>query len=126
MPHGSIVNSTHPLVGIWVEEENPFDTTTVAYTVEARSGGFNVSGVDECDGIALQISNTTWDGENLRFLSVYPPTQHKANHEFQLTGNRRAKHTVSYSDEYGHHRIDEVWKKRPVNPQNRNGGTRDQ
>ena len=106
------MNSTHPLVGTWVEEENPIDTTTVVYTITARDGHFRVSGADESDGVALKISNTRWDGEKLSFMSFFPPTTHKASHVFQITAAGRAKHTVRYSDEYGDHTVEEVWKKR--------------
>jgi hypothetical protein len=103
------VNSSHPLVGTWVEKENPF---TVVYTITARAGRFRVSGVDESGGIALRISNTIWDGEILRFVSLFPPTKHQAYHEFWLTRKGRGKHKVSYSDEDGNHMINETWKKR--------------
>jgi len=112
------VNSSHPLVGTWVEEENPFNTSTVVYTIKARKGSFCVRGVEEFDGVALRISSTSWDGERLRFVSLFPPTKHKASHEFWLTRRGRARYKVSYSDEDGKHTVSEVWKKRTVNSEN--------
>ena len=106
------VTSNHLLVGTWVEEENPVDTTTVVYTITVRAGRFRVSGVDESDGVALHISDTTWDGEKLCFMSLFPSTNHKASHEFWLTRKVRVSHTVRYSDEDGSHTVNEVWKKR--------------
>lgn len=109
------VNSSHPLVGTWVEEENSFNTTAVVYTIKARKGRFCVRGVDESEGVALRISSTSWDGERLRFVSFFPPTRHKASHEFWLTRRGRARHEVSYSDKDGNHTASEVWKKKSVN-----------
>jgi hypothetical protein len=106
------VNSNHPLVGAWVEQGNPHDTTPVVYTTTARAGRFRVSGVDESDGVPLRISNTTWNGEQLRFVSLFPPTKHEASHEFWLTTPGRGRHKIRYSDEDGNHTINEVWKKR--------------
>ena len=108
----ALVDSSHPLVGTWIEEENPFDTTAVVYTIVVRAGRFRVSGVDESDGVSLRISNTTWDGERLRFVTFFPPTQHEATHEFWVTRKGRARHKVTYSDGYRNHTINEVWKKR--------------
>ena len=70
-----------------------------------------MSGLDEDNGVALRISNISWDGEILRFVSLYPPTKHKARHDFRLTGKRRARHDVTYSDEDGEHTVREVWRK---------------
>jgi hypothetical protein len=107
-----IVSSGHPLVGTWIEEENPILTTSVVYTITATEGRFCVSGVDESDGVVFNISNTRWDGERLYFVSLFPTTNHEASHVFQIAGRGRARHTVSYSDEYGDHTVHEVWKKR--------------
>jgi hypothetical protein len=101
----------HPLVGVWVEEGNPIDTTTVVYTITEVGESLSVSGVDQSDGIALSISNTVWDGEGLHFVSLFPPSQHQASHEFVLVDTGRARHRVSYSDEDGNHTVNEVWKK---------------
>ena len=106
------VDSSHPLVGTWVEEENPIDTTTVVYTITAQEERFCVSGMDESDGVLLRISDVSWDREKLHFVSLFPPTHHKACHALQATEEGRANHAVSYSDEYGDHRVDELWKKR--------------
>ena len=111
MDERAIINSSHPLVGVWVEED-PIQTTAVVYTIKARAGRFGVSGVDESDGVALRISNTTWDGERLRFVTIFPPTKHKADHEFWLTRKGRARHKVKY--EGGSHTVNETWTKRSV------------
>jgi hypothetical protein len=95
-----------------VEEGNPFNATTVVYTITAQDGHFCVSGVDESDGVILSITKTSWDGEELHFVSLFPPTNHISNHAFLLTGDARAKHKVSYSDEDGIHTVNEVWKTR--------------
>jgi hypothetical protein len=114
--------SLHPLVGTWVEEENPFDTTTVQYTIEAKGGRFRVAGVDEPGGVPLRISRLTWDGRRLRFVSLYPPTGHRAEHEFWVISKGRAKHRVTYSDEDGKRTVMELWKKRKPARGNRSPG----
>lgn len=111
----ALVSSSHPLVGAWVEVENPFDTTSVVYTISAKAGRFSVGGVDP-DGVALVVSNTSWDGKRLRFVTVFPPTKHKASHEFWLTGRMRAGHKVTYSDSEGTRVVSERWRKRPPYP----------
>ena len=108
----TVVDPNHPLVGTWIEEENPIHATTVVYTIRARAGRFWVSGLDESDGVSLRISDTTWDGERLRFVTLFPPTKHRASHEFWVTRKGRGKHKVRYSDEYGNHLTNENWKKR--------------
>lgn len=101
----------HALIGTWVEESNPVDTTTVVYTIAIENGRFCVRGVDESDGVVLIVSASTWDGEILRFATLFPPTQHKASHEFKVVGNGRARHVTSYSDEDGDHVVEELWRK---------------
>jgi hypothetical protein len=107
----SPVNRNHPLVGTWKEIENPVHTSTVMFKIEVTNGRFYVRGVDEDNGVVLRISKTTWDGERLRFVSLYPPTKHKATNEFLLTGKGRARHTISYSDEDGDCTVNEEWSK---------------
>jgi hypothetical protein len=99
-------------VGIWEQETNPFDTTTVVYNIAVKNGRFLVSGVDEEDDTALRVSNVRWDGKQLCFTTIFPPTRHKAGHVFCLLGKKQAKHQVSYSDEEGNYVGDEVWKRR--------------
>jgi hypothetical protein len=65
-----------------VEEGCPGDITSVVYTISLEGKLFRVQGIDKSDGIALRISAITWDGETLRFESLFPPTRHKAGHEF--------------------------------------------
>jgi len=103
--------AVHPLVGIWEQETNPFHTTTVVYNIEVKNGRFLVSGVDEEEGTALRVSNVRWDGKQLCFTTIFPPTRHKARHVFCLLG-KKAKHQVTYSDEEGIYVGDEVWKRR--------------
>ena len=104
--------SDHPLAGIWEQEDNPFHTTTVIYEVGVRKGCFVVRGRDEEDGTALRISRVTWNGRQLSFSSVFPPTNHKATHILRLIGRTKARHEVSYSDEDGTFVDEEVWRKR--------------
>ena len=113
---GVPINSSHPLVGTWFEEWNPINVTSVAYTIKARAGRFNVSGKDKDGGVVLRISKTTWDGEKMRFVSIYPPTKHKAHHEFWLTEKGRARHRVEYMDEYGTRTENESWRNLGAQP----------
>jgi len=101
------------LVGRWLEEENRWLVSKVAYTISIRAGHFHVCGIDESDGTRLRISNLNWDGDALRFATYYPPTGHHAEHRMQLIRKGRATHRVSYVDEDGRHVIDENWKKVP-------------
>ena len=106
------VKSDDPLVGIWEQEENPLHTTTVIYEIGVKKGRFIVRGQDEQDGTALKISRVTWNGRQLYFSSVFPPTSHRAEHVFRLIGRAKARHEVSYSDEDGTFVDEEVWIKR--------------
>jgi hypothetical protein len=105
------INTLHPLVGTWVQEENSINVTSVVYTIKARAGLFSVSGKDQAGGVAVRISNTTWDGEKLRCVAIYPSTKHRASHEFWLTGKDWAGHKIQYSDEHGNHTVNEIWKR---------------
>jgi hypothetical protein len=100
------------LAGTWVEEKNDFHTSAVVYTITVENREISVSGIDENDGVELRIQRTRWDGKNLHFTTLFPPTKHKAIHVFSVTGRGRASHSVSYSDEDGDHTVNEVWKKR--------------
>ena len=71
------------------------DATPVVYTIALKGSSIVVSGVDESDGTELRISGVSWDGSQLRFKSLYPPTNHKASHVFRLTAKDRAIHTTS-------------------------------
>jgi hypothetical protein len=105
------VNSRHPLVGKWIEVDDHFGPTPVAFTIAADAEGCRVSGADLDDGTILRITRTSWDGEALRFTSYYPPTKHSARNELRLATPRRAKMRVRYSDECGKHEIHENWKR---------------
>jgi hypothetical protein len=109
----SNTRSTHHLVGTWTQEENPFFVTSVVYTVAFKDGRFVVSGVDEIDGVALEISNVRWDGECLRFVSLFAPTNDKAKHALRLIGKDKISHSVIHSSEEGPCTDDERWVRRP-------------
>lgn len=96
--------------GVWYP---PIHTTTVVYIMAVKERRFLVSGLDESDGIALRISNTRWDGDHLYFVSLFPPTNHKAHHVFRLIGKARASHEVNFSDEEVNFTDNEVWKRSP-------------
>lgn len=100
------------LVETWEQEPNAFHSTTVVYEIAVRARTFAVRGIDESDKTALKISDVTWSGKQLRFLSLYPPTGHRASHVFQLTEEDCANHTVTYSDEEGKWTSKEKWRKR--------------
>jgi hypothetical protein len=36
----TVVDSNHPLVGTWIEEDNHFGVTTVVYTIGVGAGRF--------------------------------------------------------------------------------------
>ena len=109
------VPSKHPFVGTWTQTENSFHRTTVVFTVAVEAGRFLVTGVDESDGTVFKISNTRWDGKCLRFISLFPPTNHKAKHSFHLIGKGRVNHKVTCPYEEGTYTVDEKWEKRSVN-----------
>jgi hypothetical protein len=111
---GAKVRPPHASIGTWEEEQNPIDATTVVYRIAVRGGAFVVSGVDESDRTALEISEITWNGKQLRFVSLYRPTKHKASHVFRLTAKDRASLTVTYSDEEGRWTSKERWRKRSL------------
>jgi hypothetical protein len=112
MGRGTRVSLSHALIGTWEQEQNPFHTTTVVYRIAVKGGTFVVTGVDESDRTTLKISDVTWNGKQLRFVSLYPPTEHEASHAFRLTGKGRASHTVTSSDEEGTWTSKERWIKR--------------
>jgi hypothetical protein len=94
-----------------MEEGRRGDITSVVYTISIEGNLFRVQGIDKSDGIGLRISAITWDGETLRFESLFPPTRHKASHEFTLVEEGRARHTTRYADEDGTIVVEELWKK---------------
>jgi hypothetical protein len=106
------VRSTHPLVGTWAQEENSVDRTSAVFIVAVKDWRFLISGVDEADHTAFKISDIRWDGVYLRFISFFPPTNHKAKHVFRLVGKGQVDHRVSYTDEGRTFTDDERWKKR--------------
>lgn len=108
MPSQNLATKNHPLVGTWEEVDNPIHKTTVTFTIRVLRGRFVVTGIDEEDGLRLEISNTEWDGKDLRFTSYFPPTKHEAVHTLRLYRKGRIHHEVSYTET-----CVEVWKKRP-------------
>ena len=107
-----LTDPDHRLVGTWIEVENSIADTTVVYTITVNAGRFCVSGIDESDGVSLRVSHVSWDGEKLRFMTLFVPTMHEAKHEFWLRREGVAAHTTAYSDEHGQHTVNEIWKKR--------------
>lgn len=105
-------SASHSLAGTWEEAQNAVDATPVVYTIALNGSSIVVSGLDESDGTKLRISGVSWDGRQLRFKSLYPPTKHKASHVFQLTAKGRAIHTTTYTDDEGTWGGKEQWRKR--------------
>ena len=105
-------SASHSLVGTWEEAQNAVDATPVVYTIALKRSSIVVSGLDESDRTKLRISGVSWDGRQLRFQSLYPPTNHKASHVFQLTAKDRAIHTTTYTDDEGTWGSKEQWRKR--------------
>jgi hypothetical protein len=103
---------SHSLAGTWEEAQNAVDATPVVYTIALKGSSIVVSGVDESDGTELRISGVSWDGRQLRFKSLYPPTNHRASHVFRLTAKNRAIHTTTYTDDEGTWGGREQWRKR--------------
>ena len=100
------------LVGVWEDAQNAVEATPVVYTIALKRSSIVVSGVDESDGTELRISGVSWDGRQLRFKSLYPPTNHKAFHVFRMTAKDRAIHTTTYTDDEGTWGGREQWRKR--------------
>jgi hypothetical protein len=110
------LNSDHPLIGVWTEDENSFFRTSVVFTIRLDNGLFCVAGVDESDGVSLQtLEVPTWDGTTLCFVTLFPLTDHKATHEFRAVTEGRAECIVSYSDDEGDHAVIQSWTKVRVN-----------
>ena len=105
-------SASHSLVGTWEEAQNAVDATPVVYTIALKRSSIVVSGLDESDGTKLRISGVSWDGRQLRFKSLYPPTNHKASHVFRLTAKDRAIHTTTYTDDERTWGGKEQWRKR--------------
>lgn len=106
-------SASHSLVGTW-EEAPSADATPVIYTIALKGSSIVVSGLDESDGTKLRTSGVSWDGRELRFKSLYPPTKHKASHVFRLTAKGRAIHTTTYTDAEGTWGGKEQWRKRTL------------
>lgn len=105
-------SASHLLVGTWEEAQNAMDATLVVYTIVFKGSSIVVSGIDESDGTELRISGVSWDGRQLRFKSLYPPTKHEATHVFRFSAKDRAIHTTTYTDAEGTWGGKEQWRKR--------------
>lgn len=78
----------HVLIGTWVHPDDP----SVEYTVSALGDVCVVSGVDTSDGEAFAISQTSWDGRELRFTSLMPSTQYELRHVFRVRSETEIEH----------------------------------
>lgn len=87
----------------------------MTYTVFVKRGKVGVSGRDEVDGTALEISQIKWNGDSLQFTSFYPPGQHEAKHVLRLLTKSKMSHEVSCTYADGEAFSDsELWVKRHV------------
>src|SRR5271169_238102 len=77
------VHYNHPLIGTWQEVENSVDVSSVIYKIAVVDGRFVVTGIDEHNGTKLKISEVRWDGNELQFTSLYPPTGYRAEHSLR-------------------------------------------
>ncbi len=99
------VRYDHPLIGTWREVENPVDVTSVVYEVTVKDGRFVVTGLDEENGTQLRILQVRWDGEFLKFNSVYPTTDYQTKHAMTIVKRGLVKHFVTFTEL-------EFWRKR--------------
>ena len=112
MPHGSArLRLARRFVGVWRQVPNSFDTSTVAYSVTLRDRRIVISGVDESDGVELEVFDPIIRRRELRFTSYFPPTKHTAGHIWRLLGKRWALHQVRYKYRGSYYGGDEVWEK---------------
>jgi hypothetical protein len=88
--------------------------SSVVYTIFVERGKFLVQGKDEEDGTLLKISRIRWDGESLHFITVFPPTRHKAKHVLSALSMRKMSQHVSCTYADGEvFSNEEIWRKRP-------------
>jgi hypothetical protein len=99
------VRYNNPLAGVWQEEKNSVSETSVIYKIEVEDERFVVSAVDESDGTAFKITHVRWDGECLKFSTLFPPTGHRARHVLHVLKAGLMKHEITYTET-------EIWKKR--------------
>lgn len=83
--------SAHPLVGTWVDTD--LDGSTTEWTVRASTSGFAVTGIDANDGEPFEVTDVTWDGSSLRFISVMPSTGHRVSHSMTADGDDWVVHS---------------------------------
>ena len=101
-----LVRYNHPLAGTWQEVENSISETPVVYKIAVVDGRFVVSGIDESDGTKFKISDVRWDGAALHFMSLFPPTGHRAKHVLRPRRSGLIDHDVTST-------AHELWRKRP-------------
>jgi hypothetical protein len=118
------INPNHALVGTWEQAQNPIHVTTAVFTVSTERGRFRVTGLDESEGAAYEISNIRWDGKVLRLTSLFPPTNHKATNALRLTGEGQLDWRISHPFEGGTWVDHELWIKRNVAGKRNGGGTK--
>lgn len=99
MPDPIQLLSGHALVGTWRDSDADGETARFAIRPDAR-GGFEVTGHDAQDGEQFVITDVTWDGKVLRFVSRMPSTQHVVEHEFVVVDRDRVHHRFCIVDEW--------------------------
>jgi hypothetical protein len=90
--------AAHPLVGTW-KDSDP-DGSTARFTIRPTSNGFSVSGEDSHDGEPFVISDVSWDGKVLRFVSRMASTAHVVEHEFAILDRDRVRHRYWLVEEW--------------------------
>ena len=94
------LQSSHPLVGIWISDEGD---SSAEFEISPAPDGFKVTGRDRSDGEQFQISNVAWDGNQLTFDSLMPSTGYGAKHVLRLRSPEKVDHELT---------IYEVWKRK--------------
>jgi hypothetical protein len=87
-------------VGAWEQQPNRKGKTSVVFTISFERDRFLVAGEDEEDGTPLKVSRIRWDGESLYFVTVFPPTRHKAENKLRALSEGKISWLVSgtYAD----------------------------
>ncbi len=88
----------HPLVGTW-RTEDP-DDLMARFVVRAGPRGFVVSGLDTHGGEPFVISDVSWDGKVLRFVSLMESTSHRVEHEFSVLDRDRIHHRFTLVEQW--------------------------
>ncbi len=94
----------HPLVGTWITED---EDSNCAYVISVANNQFQISGFCRSDGEQFQITEVTWDGEELSFIARLPSTEWVTKNVFRVRPDGMADLALtSY----------EIWKKKDVKP----------